>query len=469
VRNRSASTPAHVAREQWSSRLAFVLAATGSAVGLGSIWKFPYITGMNGGGWFVLIYLFCIAAIAVPIMMAEILLGRAAARAPVGAFRALSRPASPWLGVAWLAVGAAFIILSYYSVVAGWTLHYAWLAASNSFAHQDAAAIAAIFAEVHADPRINLFWYVVFMLLTLGAVLGGVTQGIERWNRILMPFLFFIIAVLLLRAMALDGFARALDFVFGAHAEKLTPRGVLEALGHSFFTLSIGVGCMITYGSYLKGDDDIAATSFIVSALDTLISLMACLVVFPIIFSYGLKPEAGPGLVFVTLPLAFSQMSGGVLWGLMFFLLLAAAALASAISLLEVLVAHLVDERDWSRVRAAWVSWGAVLVFGVPAALSGSTQLFGETTKQLTSNVLGPGHGKNWFDFFDYLASNILLPLCSLGIALFVAWRIGDPARRQALLTGSRFAKLYGWWLAVLRYVVPVGIGLVFLHAIEIL
>lgn len=462
------SSPAPGRREHWSGRLAFILAATGSAVGLGNIWKFPYITGVNGGGWFVLIYLVCVVAVALPIMVAEILIGRSAQRSPVMALRKLDGPRSPWQGVGWLGVAAAFVILSYYSVVAGWTLHYSWLALSQGFAGMQPAEVEALFGQVYQDPGINLFWHGLFMLLTVAIVAAGVHGGVERWSRILMPLLFLMILALVLRAAGTDGFGPALDFVFGAHGDRLTPAGVLEALGHSFFTLSLGMGAMLTYGSYLRTRDDAVATSLAVGGLDTLISLMACMMIFPIIFVAGLAPGAGPGLVFVSLPIAFGQLPGGALWAAVFFVLLAVAALTSAISLLEVAVSHFIDWRAWSRRRAA-VGIGAVIfLLGIPSALSGGTRLFGGDFAAATAVLFGEGQGKNWFDLADYLASNWMLPLGGLGIAVFVAWRMGAHAREQAFKAGSRFARLYWGWVWLLRYVVPVGVLAVFLHALGV-
>lgn len=456
-------------REHWSGRLAFVLAATGSAVGLGNIWKFPYITGVNGGGWFVLIYLICVVAVAMPIMVAEILLGRAAQRSPVFAFRKLAGPRSPWQGIGWLGVAAAFVILSYYSVVAGWTLHYTWLALSQGFTGMQPAEVEALFNAVYQDPGINLFWHGLFMLLTIAIVAAGVNAGVERWSRILMPLLFLMILALVLRAASTEGFKPALDFVFGIHSDRLTPAGVLEALGHSFFTLSLGMGAMLTYGSYLRARDDVVSTSLAVGGLDTLISLLACMMIFPIIFAAGLSPAAGPGLAFVSLPIAFGQLPGGALWAAVFFVLLAVAALTSAISLLEVAVSHAIDWRGISRRRAAIGIGAVIFVLGIPSALSGGTPLFGQDFASATEALFGEGNGKNWFDLVDYLASNWMLPLGGLGLATFVAWRMGEHAREQAFRAGSRFARLYWGWVWLLRYIVPVGVVAVFLHALGVI
>jgi NSS family neurotransmitter:Na+ symporter len=450
-------------RDTWSSRVSFVLAAAGSAVGLGSIWKFPYITGVNGGSWFVLVYLGCVVFVALPILIAEILIGRTAQRSTVGAFRALSGRGGAWVGVGWIGLVAAFLILSYYFVVAGWTLHYAWLATSGALFSSGSSGFGDLFASVHASPSINLFWFLVFVAITAAIVIGGVQKGIERCCRALVPLLLLVMLLMLIEAARSPGFAPGLRFVFGLEGE-VTGRGVLEALGHSFFTLSLGMGAMITYGSYLSRRDDAIASASMVAGFDTVISLLACMTIFPIIFAFGLDAGAGPGLVFVSLPVAFAQMAGGGWWAAMFFLLLAIAALSSTISLFEVLVSHLVDERCMPRVRAGLLTAGALALAGIPAALSGGTRLFGTSMQSATADLFG-GEGKNWFDFVDYVSSNWLLPLSGLGIALFFAWRVGAEARERAFRSGSRFGRMYWSWVWLLRYLVPPAVVIVFLQA----
>ena len=456
-------------RGHWASRLGFILAAAGSAVGLGNIWKFPYITGENGGGWFVLIYLACIALIGLPIMMAEVLIGKTSQRSPVGAFRSMSTPASPWMGVGWLGVLAAFVILSYYSVVAGWAMHYTWLSLSTGFAGMEADAIGETFGAVYEHPWINLGWHAGFMVLTIAIVARGVRGGIEAASRILMPILFLLLIVLLVYAMTREGFSDAFAFIFQPNADKLTGASVLEALGHSFFTLSLGMGAMITYGSYLRTKEDLVHASVTIAALDTLVALLACLVLFPIIFTVGMEPDAGPGLVFVSIPIAFGQMTGGAVLAPMFFLLLTFAALTSAISLLEVAVAYFVDEGGFNRVAATVCTGGVIFLFGIPSALSGGSSIFGDKFAGMTQTIFGEGGGKNWFDFFDYLASNWMLPLGGLGIALFIAWRVSDKAREEAFASGNTLGRLYWSWILLLRYLVPVGVLAVFLHAIGVI
>ncbi|MBC8309308.1 MAG: sodium-dependent transporter [Phycisphaerales bacterium] len=456
-------------RGHWSSRFGFILAAAGSAVGLGNIWKFPYITGENGGGWFVLIYLGCIAIVGLPIMMAEVLIGRSSQLSPVGAFRKFSHGGSPWMGIGWLGVLAAFVILSYYSIVAGWAMHYTWLSVSSGFAEMETDAIGALFGSVYENPWINIGWHAAFMAITIAIVAKGVHGGIELASRVLMPVLFIILLVLLIYAATSDGFAQAFKFIFMPDTSKLTGASVLEALGHSFFTLSLGMGAMITYGSYLHKKDDLVSTSITIAILDTGVALVACLVLFPIIFSVGMDPAAGPGLVFVSIPIAFSQMAGGAILAPLFFLLLTFAALTSAISLLEVAVAYFVDEIKIPRVIATVMTGVVIFIFGIPSALSGGTALFGSGFSDMTQSIFGEGDGKNWFDLFDYLASNWMLPLGGLGIAVFVAWRMGDKAREEGFKTSNHLGKMYWGWVFLLRYIVPIGVLAVFLHAIGII
>lgn len=446
-------------RGHWGSKLGFVLAAAGAAVGLGNIWKFPYITGVNGGGAFVLIYLGCILLVGLPVMIAEVLIGRTTQKSPVSAFKDLK--AGPWVAIGWLCVAGSFVILSYYSVVAGWALHYAYLSVSGQILGLGPDGVEPVFGALFTSNGLNLFWHTLFMAITIGVVWGGVSRGIERWARILMPALIGLMLILLVDSFSMEGFNQALDFVFGFHAENLTAAGVLEALGHAFFTLSIGMGAMLTYGSYLKRDDDIVAASVTISVLDTVIALMACMVLFPIIFTFGMEASQGPGLVFVSVPIALSQMPGGAFLSIAFFVLLVFAALTSAISLLEVTASYLIDEKGWLRHRAT-VFGGLIIGFvGIPSALSGGTALFGESFAEI--------FGRNWFDTFDYLASNWLLPLGGLGIALFTAWRLDDAIRHRQFLEGSRLAVFYKSWLFLLKFVVPVGIALVFLHAIGVI
>jgi len=446
-------------RGHWGSKLGFVLAAAGSAVGLGNIWKFPYITGENGGGAFVLIYLLCIVVVGLPVMTAEILLGRATQKSPVGAVKALG--GGFWVVFGGLGVLGGFVILSYYSVVAGWAMHYTYLALSGQIVGLGPEGVEPLFGSLFTSNGLNLFWHALFMIVTVAVVWGGVNKGIERWARILMPTLFGLMIILLVNSFTMSGFGEAFDFIFGFHTEALTAAGVLEALGHAFFTLSLGMGAMLTYGSYLDRNDDIVVSAITISILDTVIALTACMVLFPIIFSYGMEPASGPGLVFVSIPIAMSQMHGGTFFAFIFFALLVFAALTSAISLLEVVTSYLIDEKGWLRHKATVFAGVVIALIGIPSALSGGTYLFGDGFAGV--------FGRNWFDTFDYLASNWILPLGGLGISMFTAWRVDDAIRHREFLDGSRLGVFYKGWLVLLKYVVPVGIVLVFLHAIGVI
>ena len=448
-------------RGHCGSRAGFILAAAGSAIGLGNIWKFPYITGANGGGIFVLVYLACVLFVGLPVMTAEILIGRATQKSPVGAMRLLAGRRSSWTAFGWLGIASSFVILSYYSIVAGWALDYTYLSLTGKIVGLGPEGVQSVFGRLYASPARNLFCHAIFMGLTIAVVLGGVSRGVERWSRILMPTLLVMLLVLLIHSFTLSGFNQGFDFVFGLHTERFTAAGALEALGHAFFTLSLGMGAMLTYGSYLRREDDVVAASIMISGLDTLIALIASLVLFPIIFSFGMEPGAGPGLVFISIPIALSQMPGGTFLSILFFGLLVFAALTSAISMLEVVTSYLIDERNWIRRRATLVSGALIALVGIPSALSGGTEIFGSGFASV--------FGKNWFDSFDYLASNWMLPLGGLGISVFTAWRMNEALRHDDFLSGTKLAAFYKGWLLLLKYVVPVAIVLVFLHAVGLI
>ena len=445
------------ARAHWGSRAGFILAAAGSAVG-GNIWKFPYITGRNGGGFFVIVYLLCVVLVGLPVMVAEILIGRSTQSSPVGAFKTLAGPRSFWVSMGWLGVAASFVILSFYSIVAGWSLHYAWLSLTGDLVGRETAEFEPLFGGVFESVSLNFFWHVAFMMMTVAVVLGGVAKGVERWSRILMPGLFVMLLILLAKALTVPGFGQAVDFIFGFHTEKFTAGGALDALGHAFFSLSLGMGTMLTYGSYLQRDDDIISASITISVLDTAIAIMASMILFPFIFSRGMEAAQGPGLVFISIPMAMGQMAGGVFLAPIFFTLLVFAALTSAISMLEVTTSYFIDERKWHRRKATIVSGALIGLVGIPSALSGGTKFFGADMAALV--------GKNWFDSFDYLASNWMLPLGGLGIAIYTAWRMDKAIRRDHFLAGSKLRSFYMVWLLLLKFLVPVAIVLVFLRAV---
>lgn len=447
--------PVSPPRQMWASRLGFILAAAGSAVGLGNIWKFPYITGNNGGGAFVLVYLLCIALVGLPIMMAELMIGRHTRRDAVGAFIHLEGRRSFWMSAGWVSVIAAFIILSYYSVVAGWTLDYVFRSLLGSFVGQSPEVVEGFFDSLIGSGIRQILWHLVFVLLCLGIVIGGVQKGIERWSKILMPLLLFLLLLLFINGMLSSGARDGLNFMFRPDFKKLTPASVLEALGHAFFTLSLGMAAMITYGSYLSRHENLLSAGLRVVILDTAIALMAGLAIFPIVFAVGMEPAAGPGLIFKTIPVVFSQLPGGYLLAILFFLLLAFAALTSAISLLEAQVAYLIDERGWGRQRATTFLAGLAFLFGIPTALSynrlGDWHLIGDLT---------------FFDSVDLIASNYLLPISGLLIAVYVGWFWKGEEEKEELIAGGS-GWVYPIWHFLIRYVAPVAVAVILYYKIK--
>ena len=462
---------------QWSSRWAFILAATGSAVGLGNIWKFPYITGENGGGAFVLVYLACIAIIGIPIMMAEIMLGRRGRQSPINTMHTLSIEAghsTHWQYLGWLGVLAGFLILSYYSVIAGWALAYVLRAATGVFNNASVESIKNVFVGLVGDPEKLIAWHSLFMVLTMFVVARGVQGGLEKAVRFLMPALFIILVLLVGYSMQNGSFSKAVDFLFTPdfHAlfyklneqgqEYLSWNGVLVALGHAFFTLSLGMGAIMVYGSYLPANTSIAQTSFLIALADTAVALLAGLAIFPIVFANNLEPGSGPGLIFNTLPFAFGHMEGGLIFGTLFFTLLTFAAWTSSISLIEPAVAWLVENVRISRVKAS-------VVMGLACWATGLLTVFSFNIWSDLKPLSGIKIFKDAtiFDLLDYLTANIMLPLGGLLIAIFAVWIMSREASMEELDMGNRFA--YKFWRFLVRYITPVAVIIVFLNVVGII
>ncbi|WP_458525115.1 sodium-dependent transporter [Onishia taeanensis] len=438
----------------WSSKLTFILAATGSAVGLGNIWKFPYMVGESGGAAFVLVYLLCIALIGLPILVAEWLVGRRGQENPINSMAEVATSAGRSKG--WVMVGVsgvlgAFLILSFYSVIGGWSLSYTLSSVTGAFTGQDADAIGGLFTGMLGSPGQLLLWHSVFMLLVIGIVARGVTKGLEGAVRTLMPALGVLLVVLVGYGMTTGHFGQAVGYLFNPDWSKLSGEVVLAALGHAFFTLSLGMGIMMAYGSYLGEEVNLLKTARTVVIMDTVIALGAGLAIFPIVFANSLDLASGPGLIFVTLPLAFGNMTGGMLLGLMFFLLLTFAALTSAISLLEPVVEFIEERTPLSRVGATLVAGVATWALGIAALLSFN----------VWSEVLF--FGLNIFDLLDKLTSKFLLPLTGLGVILFVAWGLDKESVRKELGLEGFSASL---WNTVTRYVAPIGVLAVFVTSL---
>ncbi|HFD92166.1 MAG TPA: sodium-dependent transporter [Gammaproteobacteria bacterium] len=443
---------------QWSSRWMFILAATGSAVGLGNIWKFPYITGENGGGAFVLVYLVCIAVIGIPIMMAEVMIGRRGRQSPINTMRTLARAEGRhpyWQYLGWAGVLAGFLILSYYSVIAGWALAYVFRAGSGIFHGTSADDVGAIFAELVSSPERLLAWHTLFMVMTMIVVSRGVRGGLEQAVRFLMPLLFVLLIILVGYSMNTGAFLDGVEFLFAPDFSKITGAGILIAMGHAFFTLSLGMGAIMVYGSYIPDNVSIAQTSVIIAMADTVVALLAGLAIFPIVFANGLQPGSGPGLIFQTLPLAFGQMPAGSLFGVLFFVLLVFAAWSSAISLIEPAVAWLVENHGFTRVAASVWCGLATWLLGLGTVFSFN---IGEDIKFF---------GLTFFDMLDFLTANIMLPLGGLFIAIFAAWVMSKRSTQEELAMKVPLA--YSLWRGLVRYVTPLAVIVVFLNAIGII
>ena len=439
-------------RGQWSGQLGFVLAAAGSAIGLGNIWRFPYSAGEGGGGLFVLIYLFFVVAIGVPVMFAELSVGRSTHRNPVGAFKALA-PKSLWPVLGGLGVLTGFCILAFYSVVAGWTLGYLYSSVTGGLAGAvDGDTSGAIFTSLIGSPGQAIALTVVFMVLTVAVVRGGVSNGIERMTTILMPVLFVLLLVLAGRALTLDGGIDGLVYLFNPDFSELSVPVVMSALGQALFSLSLGMGAMITYGSYLSDKTNLWKAGASVAGFDTLIAILAGLIIFPALFSVGAEPTAGPGLVFVVLPTIFNSMPLGGIVAFLFFSLLAIAALTSTISLLEVIVAYFVDERGWNRTRGSILIGGLCLVLAIPSALSqGAVPALGE----------GGIFGWDFLSLNNNIWGNYSLSIGAMLICVFVGWKWGGKKFVAALEAGGeRRFPLPGSGTVVLlvRYVCPLAV-----------
>jgi len=443
---------------QWSSKLAFIFAATGSAVGLGNIWKFPYIAGENGGGAFVLVYIICVATVALPIMIAEVFLGKRGKRNPVGTFHILSKEenlSANWKLIGWGGILAGVIILSYYSVIAGWALAYVVRAASGFFSYITKDGATEIFSQLVSAPEVLLAWHTLFMVMTVAVVARGVRAGLESAVTYLMPSLFVLLLALVAFSALKGNFNQALDFLFTPDFEKLTPDTILLAMGQAFFSLSLGMGAILVYGSYLQEETSIVNTSCVVASLDTLIALVAGLAIFPIVFASGLEISQGPSLVFQSLTIAFGQMPGGTLFGVLFFVLLVFAAWTSSISLLEPAVTWLVEQYSLSRNTACLICGFVIWSLGIGTIFS--FNIASEYTF----------FGRTFFETLDYFASNILLPLGGAFMAIFVGWRVSRSSVVEELSIGSGI--VFHVLLFLIRVVAPGAVFIIFFRSIGIL
>ncbi|MBU3069082.1 sodium-dependent transporter [Aestuariicella sp. G3-2] len=449
------------AHEQWSSRLGFIMAAVGSAVGLANIWRFPYAAGSNGGGAFVFIYIAAILCVVLPILISEFLVGRRGQLSPPNAIAAVAREAgaSPrwrWMGL--VGVVAAILIFSFYTVVGGWTLAYVFKSAAGDLSSASADDIQATFDGLNASASELFLWASSFLMLTVFVSARGVKSGIEAAVKVLMPLLFIMLLGMVAYAAVVGDFTAAWTFLFTPDFSQVDSDVVVEAIGQAFFSIGVGITNLMAYGSYLDRQTSIPRSSLSIIGADTLVALLAGLAIFPIIFAYGMSPSGGPGLVFMALPYAFGQMPGGGFFGALFFLLLFFAALTSAISMMECSVAWLKEKLAISRRNAALISGGLSWVLGLLSVLS-----FNVLSDVHPLGMISLFEGKTFFDVFDYTTSTLVMPLCSIVVALFVGWVL--PKRITASELGGDGLG-YQLWRLLVRFVAPIGLAAVFLSLI---
>ncbi|MGV8982874.1 sodium-dependent transporter [Clostridium sp.] len=444
-------------RDNFGSKFGLLAAAAGSAVGLGNIWKFPYITGKNGGAAFILVYLACILLIGLPVMITEFVLGRKTQVNAIAAFKQIE-PKKPWYLAGVLSVSTAFIILSFYSIIAGWVFSYIGRSAIGNLITISPDKLGAYFGAITSNPVEPLAWNFLVLAITAFIVILGVKSGVEKYSKILMPLLVIIIIILMIRSLTLDGASKGVDFLFKPDFSLLTTKGVLEALGHAFYSLSLGMGIILTYGSYIDKKINIVSLAIQVTIADTVIALMAGLVIFPAVFAYGLEPTSGPALIFITLPAVFKAMPFGAVFETLFFLLIGIAAITSTISLLEVVVSFFTERFNVGRKKCTILIALAVFALSIPSTLS-----FG-----IWSNI--KIFNKNFFDLFDFVASNIFLPVGGILICIFVGWIWGSKNAVEEItsdgLYSFKFAKIYSF---IIKFVAPISISIILLYSTGII
>lgn len=449
-------------RANFGSKLGVILASAGSAVGLGNIWRFPFETGNHGGAAFILIYLGCVLFFGIPIMVAEFSIGRHSRANTAGAYRILA-PGTQWRWVGRMGVLAGFLILGYYSVVAGWTLEYIVQAATNAFAGQSANDFIASFNGFVSNPWRPALWMIVFMLMTHFIIVKGVERGIEKSAKIMMPMLFILLIVLAVCSISLPGAGAGIEFLLKPDFSKVNGNVLLGAMGQAFFSLSLGMGCLCTYASYFRNDTNLTKTALNVGWIDTMVAILAGFIIFPAAFSVGIQPDAGPSLLFITLPNVFQQAFGNLPWlavilSIMFYVLLALAALTSTISLHEVVTAYLHEEFNLTRGRAAKLVTAGCTVLGVLCSLSLGVG------KELTI------FGLTLFDLFDFVTAKIMLPLGGFFIAIFTGWYLDKRIVWEEVSNNGTLPKVvYRIWLFLLKYIAPIGIGFIFINELGFL
>ena len=449
-------------RGNFGSKLGVILASAGSAVGLGNIWRFPYETGNHGGAAFILIYLGCILLLGLPIMIAEFLIGRHSQANTARAYQILA-PGTQWRWVGRMGVLAGFLILGYYSVVAGWTLEYIFEAVSNSFAGKTPTEFISSFQSFSSNPWRPALWLTLFLLATHFIIVKGVEKGIEKSSKIMMPTLFIIILVLVGCSVTLPGASRGIEFLLKPDFSKVDGNVFLGAMGQAFFSLSLGMGCLCTYASYFSKDTNLTRTAFSVGIIDTFVAVLAGFIIFPAAFSVGIQPDAGPSLIFITLPNVFQQAFSGIpvlayIFSVMFYVLLALAALTSTISLHEVVTAYLHEEFNFTRGKAARLVTAGCILLGILCSLSLGV------TKDFTIFGLG------MFDLFDFVTAKLMLPLGGLLISIFTGWYLDKKLVWSEITNnGTLKVPIYKLIIFILKYVAPIAISVIFINELGLL
>ncbi len=441
-------------RAQFVTRLGAIAATVGSAVGLGNIWRFPYEAGEHGGGAFLLIYIVCVFLVGIPVIVSEFVIGRGTHKNVSGALKQVA-PGTPLHWFSYVGIVASLMILSFYSVVCGWIVEYLIQSIAGHMSGHSAAEYSAIFNNFVSSPWRSMLWTLLFLLLNFLILRRGIEKGIERVSSVMMPLLFLILAIFCIYALTLPGARKGVEFLFVPDFSQLTPKVAIGAMGQAFFSLSLGLSCLLTYASYFQDRDSLVKNATIIASLDTLVAILAGIMIFPVVFSFGAQPEAGPKLVFEVLPNIFQQLPGGYLWSVLFFLLLFFASITSTISMSEISITFFTEEHHMSRTRATGLNTVIAMAFGTLCALS--------------FNVLGDFKilGKTLFDLFDYVSSNVLLPVGGIFFSVMVGWYINRTFVRDQL---TNHGTLHSWVIKPLvfciRFVAPIGIVLVFLYGL---
>ncbi len=442
-------------REHWSSKVGFVFAALGSAVGLGLLWKFPYTIGENGGGLFLLAYFICLLVVGIPIFVGELILGRASASAAVTSFEKLSPNRSNWKIAGWFGVLSSFLIMSFYSVIAGYGMSYILMSLNGFYKGMSALEVANVYNNLQASGGISFLWHFIFTLITMSVVLSGVRKGIEYWSKFMTRSLLILLIGMFFYSLSLSGFPKAVQFVFSPNASVFKPSSIIEALGLAFWTLSIGQGIMISYGSYMRKGDGVFKLASVVAFGVIVVAILSSLTIFPVVFTFDLKPQEGTGLIFKTLPFLFTKLPGALVLSTVFFILFVFTALTSAIPLVEVVTSNIMELTKTSRQKAALWTCVGTLIVGIPSAFAGTNLIFPEW-----SSI----YGANFLDTVNNLVSNWIIPVGGFITALFLGWVLDPKIAKSELCTTSSHKVLYYMWRFFIKYLVPLTIFIIILQ-----